>query len=157
PSDPSRIEIVRKIFAWFTTEAISVRGLATRLNDLHVPPIMGQAWYHFRVRKLLQNPVYKTGLPAWNKESQGRLHELVDGQRRRVTGAKGQPPPNRRRDRTDHVVPNGESQGLVDPAVWEAAQVKLAALQGKLRAPKSSHLWISGLVYCGKCGKRMAG
>jgi hypothetical protein len=30
-------------------------------------------------------------------------------------------------------------------------------LQGKPRAPKSSHLWISGLVYCWKCGKRMAG
>jgi DNA invertase Pin-like site-specific DNA recombinase len=157
PSDPARVETVRRIFEWFTTEAVSVRGLATRLNDLHIPPVMGQAWYHFRVRKLLQNPVYKTGLPVWNKESQGRFHEMVDGERRRVKWVKGQPPPNRRRDGTDHVVPNKEGQGLVDPAVWEAAQVKLAAFKGKTRAPKSPHLWISGLAYCWKCGKRMAG
>jgi hypothetical protein len=134
-----------------------VRGLATRLNDLHIPPVMGQAWYHFRVRKILQNPVYKTGLPVWNKESQGRFHEMVAGERRRVKWVKGQPPPNRRRDKADHVVPNREGQGLVDPAVWEAAQVKLAAFQGKTRAPKSPLLWISGLAYCWKCGKRMAG
>jgi DNA invertase Pin-like site-specific DNA recombinase len=157
PSDPARVETVRKIYEWWVRESISVRGIARRLNNLHIPPVMGQAWYHFRVRKILQNPVYKTGLPVWNKESQGRFHEMVDGERRRVKWVKGQPPPHRRRDKADHVVPNREGQGLVDPAVWDAAQGKLATLQGKPRAPKSPLLWISGLAYCWKCGKRMAG
>jgi DNA invertase Pin-like site-specific DNA recombinase len=160
PSDPERVDTVRLIFHWWTSESISVRGIATRLNDLGIPPVFGQAWYHFRVRKLLQNPVFASGLPSWGKESQGRFYTLERGERVRVKWVKGRPPGSRIRDRADHITPRDpqvQGQGLVDPAVWEAAQVKLAQLKGKSRAPKSSLLWISGLAYCWRCHTRMAG
>jgi hypothetical protein len=60
-------------------ELFPATPLLSQAYNLRIPPVMGQAWYHFRMRKILQNPVYKTGLPVWNKEPQGRFHEMVDG------------------------------------------------------------------------------
>ncbi len=87
--DKRRIEIVRLIFRWMATEAISVRAICARLNAEGVSPLYAPSWYSALVGGMLRNPAYVLGSGAWNKQSHGRFLELsgVSTSRSRVPRA----------------------------------------------------------------------
>lgn len=151
--DEERISWVRKIFAWFATEAISLRALCTRLNAIPVKPIIGSGWYTSRLRPLLENPVY-IGTPAWNKQGHGRFSEFIGGQQQPVERIKGRVLTGRKRATSDHV--SGAGQAIIDVETWERVQAKLGGIHPTARAPRSSDHWLSGLLVCGGCGRQMS-
>lgn len=155
--DRKRVAMVRKMFKWLATESISLRGLCTRLNGLGVHPIHGTGWYSSRLGPMLRNPAYMVGATVWNKQAHGRFLEFVDGEYREVQRKKGKTPTGRKRQKEDHVHPDQVAQGIVDQETWEAVQKKLDGLHRPKASPRNSELWLAGLLYCGHCGRRMAG
>jgi hypothetical protein len=156
--DPHRREVVKQIFHWYATEAITLRGLATRLNDMRIDPVYGVGWYSSRLGPMLRNPAY-VGLPTWNKKGHGKAVEWVGGGYQEVPYKKGKPVKGRKRDPKDHAVPHEEYrlEGLVDEETWKAVQEKLDNVDRRQKAPRNPELWLAGLLYCGKCGQRMVG
>jgi DNA invertase Pin-like site-specific DNA recombinase len=152
-----RIEVVRKIFRWFATEAITIRGLATRLNNLGIHPVNGEGWYSSRLGPLLRNPVYLTGMTVWNKKGHGRFLEFKDGEYKEVERRKGRARTGRSRGEKDLIFPEREYVGLIDRATWDAVQVKLRGIHRPVKAPRNPALWLAHLMYCGHCGTRMNG
>jgi DNA invertase Pin-like site-specific DNA recombinase len=152
-----RVEWVRKIFRWYSTEAVSLRAICVRLNELGADPVFGRAWYVTRLKPMLANPVYLVGQTVYNKRSHGKCLEVENGEYRRVKRLKGKVPVGRKKAESDYVYPEGQYEGLIDKATWDRVQAKLKALPKTDRAPKNSDLWLAGLLYCGHCGRRMVG
>ncbi len=125
--------VVQKIFLWFATEDIGIRGIAERLNAAGIPTKKRRGWWHRQViRQILANPVYKG---EWIYRSGGRR-------------GGGEEP----REKVVIPVPP-----LVSPEVWEKAQEKLAHIR-RLWAGKGKRSYLlSGLLTCGDCGLPMAG
>jgi DNA invertase Pin-like site-specific DNA recombinase len=71
-NDAARLRIVKDVFHWYATEAISPRQIATRLNELKINPIFGEQWDKMKILQLLRNPVY-IGRPKWNKRAGSRF------------------------------------------------------------------------------------
>ena len=51
-------EIIRKIFDWYTTEKISLRGIAKRLNEAGITTARGNIWRASGLHQLLKNTMY---------------------------------------------------------------------------------------------------
>lgn len=156
-----RLDVVRKIFTWFDEESVSMNGIAKRLNERGIRPVSTSSqWYGILVRGLLANPVY-IGKPAYNKRSQSLYAEYFG------TAISTSPPRNeqdptraktgRRRQREEWLLPNEPIfPPIVDPDLWERVHKKLNA-PVKARAPRNPSLFLSGLLYCQRCGKSMDG
>lgn len=155
--EQERLKVVRQIFAWYATESISPRQIATRLNQLKIDPIFGESWDKVKISQLLLNPIY-LGFPSWNKRGGGRHLEYVGGQVREVPRVKGKPKAGRRRDAGDHIAPDKpEFKPIIDKATWDKVQAKIAAsAQTKPRRPaQAGELWLRPLLVCGRCGGSM--
>jgi hypothetical protein len=153
-----RLVTVRQIFEWWTTETVSYNRIAVRLNEAGITHHAGGVWYPGLVQQLLHNPVY-VGKPGWNKNTFAR-YACLDGDGR-VTTDLPQANPKlkraiRRRPMGEWVLPNRPMlDPIVDPEVWERAQAKLADRKTPTRNPKSDRLYLSGILYCARCGGRM--
>ena len=148
-----RVKYVRLIFQWYTTESITAGQIANRLNDLGVSPVFGPLWHRNVVQHLLANPIY-VGRPTYNKQSNSRFMEFMDGQVKTA-----QRKSSRRHAEADQVRPDrDEFEPMVDVKVFERAEARLAAAKTRsYRVPKIAHLWLRGFVVCAKCGKPMRG
>lgn len=149
--DQARLDVVRSIFEWFATEAISPGQIADRLNALDKSNTVATPWNKSIIRKMLSNPAY-VGFPSWNKQAGSRFKEYVGGQIQDVVNTKG-----RKRSIVDHVKPSKqEYPPLVDSNTWDQVQAKLQATKQRTkRAPQVAELWLRGFLVCGRCNKPM--
>jgi DNA invertase Pin-like site-specific DNA recombinase len=154
--DKDRIAWARKIFEWYRCESISINAIAKRLNDLGVPSYSKEGWYSSYLSKMLRNPAYVEGCSVWNKRGSGRFLEHRNGAFQPVERVKDRVKAGRKRDQADWVMPEDRPGGIIDRETWDAVQLKLAAGTHN-RAPRSSDLYLSGLVVCGHCDQRLAG
>ena len=150
--DPQRLEVVRNIFHWYATEAISPGKIATRLTTMAICTQVGSPWNKIIVRELLRNPAY-IGFPTWNKRAGSRFKEFVDGQIRDVTRKTA----GRRRATEDHIAsPRADYEAIIDLDTWNTVQAKLAASKQRTkRPPQVAELWLRPFLFCAKCGKQM--
>ncbi|MGQ0633429.1 MAG: recombinase family protein [Planctomycetaceae bacterium] len=153
--EAERIKIVRQVFDWYATEALSPRQIADRLNELKVSPVFGEAWYKHTIQALLRNPVY-IGLPTWNKRAGASFAEYVGGQVRAVD----KPKRGRRRKPDDFIQPEKpEFKPIVPPDVFQQVQGKLGESSSRhtrpRRAPHTAELWLRPFMVCGHCMKPM--
>lgn len=155
--DAKRVETVRRIFHWYATEAISLRGICSRLNDLGISPVIGEGWYVTRLTPLLRNPAYLVGQGVYNKNSHGSFREWRDGTYHEVEKVKGKVKTGRKHQQSQFVYPEGEYKGLIDIDTWDRVQAKLKGIKRSASAPKNPGLWLAGLLYCGHCDRRMVG
>jgi DNA invertase Pin-like site-specific DNA recombinase len=155
--EKDRLTVVRQMFAWYATEAVSPRQIATRLNELKVDPVFG-AWDKVKIRQMLANPVY-IGLPTWNKKAASRFVEYVDGQIREVSRVNGKVMAGRDRDPSDYVQPDKpQFKPIIDSKTWAKVQEKLAKATGDSppkRPPAVEELWLKPFIQCGRCGRTM--
>lgn len=153
-TETSVITAAKAVFDKFASQAINYNALARQLNDNGLPhPPYSDRWAYHHVREMLRNPTY-IGFPAWNKHNGGGYTEWRNGTRLTRT-------PGKRKDheKADWVMPNNPLfEPVIDRATWDRVQQKLdQECPVKRRAPKSAKLWMSGLVYCAKCGQPMSG
>jgi DNA invertase Pin-like site-specific DNA recombinase len=154
--DDEQLRIIVKIFEWFATEAINPTQIATRLNSMTItPPGFAEGWSGKHVQYLLSNPA-NIGRPAWNQMAQGEYIRFANG-RRQEKQKRGQVIRNEKRD---WILPDANCYDpLIPLKLWDSVQTKLEG-QGvgkRTVAPRSSSLWMAGLVFCGNCGTKMHG
>lgn len=137
--------IVKKIFEWFTTENISARKIAERLDLMGVPTYSGTPeWAGATVKTILTNPTYM-GKVKWNDRMQVR--RMVDG---KIVKS---------RPRSNHTDKYMEYDGkhkkfaLVDEETFKAASSRFQADRTKSDLKLQNPL--AGFFRCKECGFTM--
>jgi len=145
----AQAEVVRKIFAWYTQELLSIGAIARRLNEEQVPTRSGRGlWERSTVWGMLRNPAYhgsacfgKTEICARRRMT--RPLRQKGGYSRRCSSS-------REKERSQWIeiaVP-----ALVSPATFASAQERLA--QNKQRSLRNTQepTLLQGLLVCEQCG-----
>lgn len=119
-------EVIRMIYRWFL-EGMSLTRILTRLPDYTTDrcPVNASS-----IAYILRNPFY-AGLVTWSR-----------------TGRGGKPKP-----RHEWIVAEGKHEPIIDRDRWERTQRELESRTDRL-APRTTYP-LSGLVFCGFCGRRM--
>ena len=145
-------DIVKLIFEWYTLgilqddgsrERIGTTLIARKLNSMKVLPQKGNHWVSASIRDLLRNHHY-CGMVRWNWRPAKK--KTLDGNR------------IIERPRNDNlVVVKGRHEAIINKDVFDMAQVLLS--NNPPRPVNERYIVknpLSGLIECGKCGKRMA-
>jgi len=162
-----RLEVVRRIFNFYTTQVISCPALARHLNELQVPHTYADVWAHHHVRDMVRNTVY-IGKQRYGYSGAGRHLEWdedgtgfrpVEKVKRfdKKTGTKVWRRASHRRPEKAIFHSKQLFEPIIDKEVWEAAQKKIRSEHVKHRAPRTECLWLTGLLFCAGCGNRMRG
>src|SRR6478736_3109384 len=147
---PEEARFVRLIFAWVGLERLSLREVCRRLQQAGVPNRRGSGlWYASTLHGMLSNMAY-IGRAVYG-------HSRYLPSRPRLRPLRGHPqPPKRPGMRV--AVPREEwievpVPALVDPAVFEAAQIQLAENRQRKRDSLRGPRWLlQGLTVCHRCG-----
>ena len=140
-------EIVRQIFARAAGGA-SLRSLGIWLDESGVRTRRGAPyWQPVVIRAMLNNPTYKGTVFV------GR-HEYIQQEEGTQPGMK-QKIATRWRDESECILIN--IPALVEEAMWNACQSRLATNRGRMSGPRGRRHLLSGVMVCPACGKRMKG
>jgi site-specific DNA recombinase len=140
--------VVRQIFAAYTQEGVSLRGIVQRLNAARVATRKHSRWDPFTISKLLRNPAY-AGRACFGKTAVGprgqitRRHSLKG---RRPTGDT----PNHDRPRSEWLeipVPP-----LISEETFAVAHERLAQNTHFARRRTKTPTLLQGLLVCQQCG-----
>jgi hypothetical protein len=148
-----RLKILRLIFDLFATQATTFNKVTKRLNEMGVvyPNSSDGKWHHYHVINILKNPIY-TGQVGWGKSIQA--HKLAVVGNEQVPVEKKDIFKRRQRPK-EHWTLVQMFKPIVPLDVWQAVQKKLEENPSQTRNPRDSDMFFAGLLYCGKCGKRM--
>jgi site-specific DNA recombinase len=147
---PEEARIVRLIFAWIGLERVSLREVCRRLQRAGCLTRRGATrWYASTIHGMLQNPTY-VGRAIYG-------HARYVPAPPKLRPIRGHPQPCRRPS-ARIVVPREDwievpVPALIDPAVFEAAQVQLDENRQRKRASCKGRRWLlQGLTVCRRCG-----
>ena len=150
---PGEADTVRNVFRWYTVGYTDAEGVTTRLgvslivrrlNDGGQPPRSGRDWTPAVIREMLRNPAY-AGYVRWGHRP--AVKKIVDG-RVVITSPRADP--------SAVTIARGLHPALVSQETFDAAQ-ELLARNPSRPGPKQVEMRnpLSGLIYCGKCGRAM--
>jgi predicted site-specific integrase-resolvase len=149
-----RIGTVKRIFLLMDTESTNPTQISALLNSEGVSPVIGKVWTDAKIRPMLSNPVY-IGRPAANKKSHPRFYEIGPKQQVQRVKTSGKVT-TRRRTRDCWVMPaEPVFPPIVDAERFERVNALIAPKEK--RAPRTEKLYLTGLLFCGHCGKLMHG
>lgn len=136
---PDQAPVVRQIYQWYVTEGLGGREIAKRLNAQSIPTQTGRGeWASTEVLRLLRKPAYagdlQHGAVEFFRERTGTSHKV---------------------HRPDPLVVPDAHPALIDRETWDTAQRIMQARGGASGRQADSPYLLSGLVYCGLCGKTM--
>ncbi len=148
-----KAEVVRKIYHLAIHCGMGYEKIAKELNSQGIPSITTDKWKSGTIRSILTNPIYMGYLALNRRVHQGGYIHL---------------------DRKNWIYSDKQLPELVivPPQTWEAAQKIREARKAKINASKekaskeyelqhhipfstSGRLALTGLAYCGYCGKRL--
>ena len=142
-------EVVRKIFAWYTQELLSIGAIARRLNEERIPTRSGRGLRErSTVWGMLRNPAYQGSACFGKTEICAR--QRVTRPLRQKGGYSRRCSSSREKERSQWIeiaVP-----ALVSPAIFASAQERLA--QNKQRSLRNTQepTLLQGLLVCEQCG-----
>jgi site-specific DNA recombinase len=146
----SEAEVVRKVFALYTAEGLSIRAIAGRLNVERIPTRSKKAqWIHATVWGMLRNSAYQ-GRACFGKSTPAPPTQRLN----RISRQKG---PYRRRRPLQRKRPRQEwieipVPALVSKETFELAQERLQ-LNRELSARHTKEPSVlQGLLVCAQCG-----
>lgn len=145
--DPNKADIVRMIFDMYVkgedSGSTGVSKIVRKLNDMHIPAAMGGDWTTSTVQDMLSNPVY---IGKIRHKWRPAVKSVKDG----VLSV------SRPRDKEQVTIYEGRHPGIISPDIYAAAQEKRKKNPGKT-VPSRYIIQnpLSGLVVCGKCGRKM--
>jgi DNA invertase Pin-like site-specific DNA recombinase len=160
--DPETAPTARWLFTSYATGRYSLRMLAEELNrrdELTPSARAGEKraaarWTVPTIRAILTNEVYLGSL-VWNRSHQGRFMGVVQlrVERRPGTGRR-----TVRNAPEDHIRGERRYEALADPDTFSLCQRRLRE-QRRNTTPKrgGGDLVLTGLLWCGHCGRRMVG
>lgn len=155
--DPEEIETVRWIFEQFTQKRVSLSSIARELNKRGRTGTEGGEWSPGRIKQILSHPAYCGDL-VWNRLRRGKYYCYFQGEIRPGTElqqANGSS--NGRMPQESWVVKKGAIPRIVTREVWDRAQARLEERSRTRKQPRTEGHLLSGLVFCGHCGRPMYG
>lgn len=143
---PSQAEIVKLIFNWYVYgidgERLGVSKITGKLNDMGIPAARNKDWSTASVSCILKNPVYY-GKICWNR-------------RKTVRKIQNGTVINTRPHSDDYILSDGLHTPIITEELFQAAAKfrsknppRPVGITSTIKNP------LSGLVYCGKCGRCM--
>ncbi|HEY4311731.1 MAG TPA: recombinase family protein [Pirellulales bacterium] len=155
PTDePERLDTARWLFDTYANEVIGMRRMAETLNQRGVPGPTGGRWFMGTIREMLRNEAY-VGRFVWAKRRMGNYHRVdADEIKARTDGhAMRYNAPESR------IVKENAHPAIIDGKIFRAVQEKLDGKKAQRRGKKASPdaYLLSGLLYCGHCGRKMYG
>ncbi|MCL1831459.1 MAG: recombinase family protein [Oscillospiraceae bacterium] len=152
-------EVVKMIFELYTDGEIIEDGtqrrlgfaaIATRLNQLKIPPSRHDYWMQSVVKRIIQNPVY-IGKVRWGQRPQKK--KTVNGRivvTRPIRDSGGDIVYD------DFIIADGLHEAIIDEEMFNSAQKYIEEIppmpigyKKELKNP------LAGLVFCQKCGRSM--
>lgn len=152
PGDPDQVAVVRQMFEWFVGEHLSIRAIATRLNERGIPASNGGRWYTTTVKECLRRPAY-AGTFVFGHHKGGQFYSTnADGE---VAESDGRPSSTPTQPAFEK---RGAWEAIVDPKVFDRAQRRLASFRDRRRKPRHDGYALSGgILVCDHCGGPMHG
>jgi DNA invertase Pin-like site-specific DNA recombinase len=151
---PEQADIVRQIYSYAVNQGMGFQKIANKLNDDGVQPPILEKWKGGTIRSILTNPIYM-GYVAYGRRKDGHASST-------------------RLDRSAWTYAREQNPDLVivSQDVWERAQEIREARKKQINESKqeTSELYLkqhnvpfstrgklalTGLVYCGYCGKKL--
>lgn len=151
---PEQADIVRKIYSYAVNQGMGFQKIAKKLNEEKIPAPILSEWKNGTVRSILTNPIYM-GYIAYGRRKDGHANST-------------------RLDRSLWIYSKEQRPEIVivSKKIWERAQeirearkrqitvsrqAANALYMEKYHVPFSTRgkLALTGLVYCGYCGKRL--
>lgn len=151
---PEQAEVVRQIYSYAVNQGMGYEKIANTLNKNGVPAPILDKWKGGTIRSILTNPVYM-GYIAYNRRKNGHA-DSTRLDRKEWTYSREQKP---------EIM-------IVSQEIWERAQEIREARKNKINASRQEtnnlymeqynvpfstrgRLALTGMVYCGYCGKRL--
>jgi site-specific DNA recombinase len=165
PSEPVRVEAVRKLFADYLA-GVPFRLLRDNLNHAGMRTVAGDIFTISTVHTILENVAYK-GTMMFNRQTKSKWHRFVGGGRAGGGGGNAGRSVERhdegfeKRGKEDWIVVENAWPALVDAALFDQVQAKLAQVRQEHtyttgRSVKADYL-LTGRLCCGVCGGRLMG
>lgn len=151
---PEQADIIRHIFRYAVNQGMGYEKIANTLNKNGVPAPILDKWKGGTIRSILTNPVYM-GYIAYNRRKNGHANST-------------------RLDRKEWTYSREQKPEImiVSQEIWERAQEIREARKNKINASRQEtnalymeqynvpfstrgRLALTGMVYCGYCGKRL--
>jgi site-specific DNA recombinase len=157
PSEPARVEAVRKLFADYLA-GVPFRVLRDTLNAQGMRSVSGDIFTIATLHTILRNPAYK-GTLMFNRKTKSKWHRFVGGAHGHST--ERQDEGFEQRQQEDWIVVEDAWPALVDAATFEAVQAKLRESHDKHhfvtgRSVRAGYL-LSGTMTCAVCGGHLIG
>ncbi len=169
PGDPERVEVLQRIYIWYTRDGFGFKTIADRLNAQGIASPRGCGWssYHGKhwsmttIRDILMNPAY-AGDIVWNRLTFAKFHRVAQGRavvkRGNITGSVEH---NREED---WVVVRDAHRPLIARDLFEAAKNKREDRRQQIgintyrmgHGATSTYL-LTGLIHCSHCGHTWQG
>lgn len=149
---PEEAKIVQLIYQWYTNGVQDDSGIlyrlgcnriARRLNEMGIPPRSGTVWTASTIRDILCNPTY-IGKVRWGRRAVKKSMDNGIIVRHR--------PRNE-----DYILENGLHEPILSAEIFEQAQKFIEQRRSINPNPgdKKTKNPLSGLIICGKCGRKM--
>lgn len=134
--NPTEAMIVKRMVKWITDGA-SLHEVCRQLNSEGITTRAGRPWRPIVVKRVLKNPAIcgKPQAYRWAKDK-------LKGDRKRII-------PKR-----EVVDLPGEHPEIISPDEWELVQQRLGE---RPHYPRKYEYLLSGMIFCGLCGKAMNG
>ncbi|MFB7138903.1 recombinase family protein [Gottfriedia sp. NPDC056225] len=126
--------VVKRIFELYK-EGNGYINIAKILNNEGILSPGGKDWWNRSVKLILSNPVYK-GTTIWNRRDRTNKKEP-------------------QKDMEEWIIQENTHEAIIEPALWEAVQVKMSGRKTPNRSKNSPYL-LSGLLKCPVCGSGMS-
>jgi DNA invertase Pin-like site-specific DNA recombinase len=158
--DPKRADLIRYIFKIWTTETITARRLAVRLNAEGCR-LYDKPFTNMQIEAIITQPRY-LGTYTYNRTSQSHKHEFKDGRLSEVPESifrkwKYQNSlTSRKRPQQDWISHPDWCPQIVDDETFAEAQRRLASRPRKCLPPRGGDRFLKGLLYCGECQEPMS-
>jgi site-specific DNA recombinase len=162
--DPDEAPIVQRIFRWYVDDGLTTYEIAKRLhaeqiptrgdrNSVVVKKSAQHVWAMNTIARILRTSTYK-GEWFYNKSKLVDADDELIARWRKAGLARPERKRQIRRPRSEWL--STPVPALVDEAMWERAQERLARNRQMARRNAKREYLLRGLVFC-SCGRRMSG
>jgi site-specific DNA recombinase len=151
PGDEREVETVQWLFKEFAAKDVSFHQLARSLNERGIPSPNGGKWVYQTVIQILTNVRYAGDL-SLGKDGAGKFFRLNGDQIVQNTEKK------MKTNKTYSILVQGTHEGIVCREQFDEVQTKVKRRwrSGK-HACREEGFALSGVLYCGGCGKPLFG
>ena len=141
-------EMIRKIYAWFTQERVSLRKIAARLNAEGISTVRGNGWYASNLGYLLKNSMYM-GCGYSNKV------EAVYPKDKPLQPVYRKYPKTGKKQRSRDQWHEFSCPVIIDKETFELAQLRLEENKRLSSRRTQKEYLLRGLVVCESCTRHM--